>query len=466
MGGVLFSIEVTATYYVVSNLWRAFFCSVWCCLLFTIVNMNDVSNLLNHVVFEPFTFSHEAWLYAFLGLLCGLLGALIVECTHRLVYLRKTRKIPYISLRFPYTLTAAAVCAIITFQTPFLRQDDHSAMKHFFQDRTPPSVWRDDETGVNLLIFFIAKCVMTIISYSCPIPAGIFIPVFVAGGAFGRFFGYIVNAVIGSNHIGVFAVVGAAALTSSVTHTLSVAVIVFELTGDMHYMMVMLIAVVVAFAVGSSLSPSIYDALMDMKGLPFLPTLRPSRIYKQRAKHVMKTDFFSLHKECTLTVLADRLETGLKDIQRIPIISDSLQLVADVNLSDLRKYLVSTYFDTRGALPSDLRTRLDTYFDRLLHLSSQAYVTSTQLQLLPDGQLPHHSSNQRVIEAREFWSLPVDWSSPELELDDAPLSVSENTPLAKVHFMFMMLGLSQLYVLRDGTLVGYITRDSFSHKVK
>ena len=34
IGGVLFSIEVTSTYYMVSNLWKAFFCSVWGILAF------------------------------------------------------------------------------------------------------------------------------------------------------------------------------------------------------------------------------------------------------------------------------------------------------------------------------------------------------------------------------------------------------------------------------------------------
>lgn len=37
MGGVLFSIEVTATYYMVSNLWKAFFCATWSVVAFKIV---------------------------------------------------------------------------------------------------------------------------------------------------------------------------------------------------------------------------------------------------------------------------------------------------------------------------------------------------------------------------------------------------------------------------------------------
>ena len=38
VGGVLFSIEVTTTYYVVSNLWRSFFCSIWCVIMFELIS--------------------------------------------------------------------------------------------------------------------------------------------------------------------------------------------------------------------------------------------------------------------------------------------------------------------------------------------------------------------------------------------------------------------------------------------
>jgi CBS domain-containing protein len=61
----------------------------------------------------------------------------------------------------------------------------------------------------------------------------------------------------------------------------------------------------------------------------------------------------------------------------------------------------------------------------------------------------------------EFWNTPVDLKSPALVTDNAPLSVSEHTPLAKVHYLFLMLGLSQLYITHKGALKGIITRDSF-----
>ncbi len=39
IGGVLFSIEVASTYYMVSNLWRAFFCATSGILMFRILDL-------------------------------------------------------------------------------------------------------------------------------------------------------------------------------------------------------------------------------------------------------------------------------------------------------------------------------------------------------------------------------------------------------------------------------------------
>lgn len=74
-------------------------------------------------------------------------------------------------------------------------------------------------------------------------------------------------------HPGVYAVVGSAAFTGGVTHTISTAVIVFELTGQLHYILPVMIAVLVANAICSYLQPSIYDSIIQIKHLPYLPNI-------------------------------------------------------------------------------------------------------------------------------------------------------------------------------------------------
>lgn len=69
------------------------------------------------------------------------------------------------------------------------------------------------------------------------------------------------------------AVPGAAALAGAVTHTVSTAVIVFELTGQIAHILPVMIAVILANAVAQSLQPSLYDSIIRIKKLPYLPEL-------------------------------------------------------------------------------------------------------------------------------------------------------------------------------------------------
>lgn len=57
------------------------------------------------------------------------------------------------------------------------------------------------------------------------------------------------------------------------THTVSTAVIVFELTGQIAHILPVMIAVILANAVAQSLQPSLYDSIIRIKKLPYLPEL-------------------------------------------------------------------------------------------------------------------------------------------------------------------------------------------------
>lgn len=82
-----------------------------------------------------------------------------------------------------------------------------------------------------------------------PIPCGMFMPQFVVGAAFGRLIGEIIstifpNGIPGSDQPifpGVYAVVGAAALTGAITHSVSVAMICCEITGQLIYIIPLMV---------------------------------------------------------------------------------------------------------------------------------------------------------------------------------------------------------------------------------
>lgn len=78
-----------------------------------------------------------------------------------------------------------------------------------------------------------------------PVPFGIFVPLVAIGAGFGRGIGELVRVWFGSDTQvleggvivpGGYALVGAAAVAAGVTHTISSAVIIFELTGQLNHL--------------------------------------------------------------------------------------------------------------------------------------------------------------------------------------------------------------------------------------
>jgi chloride channel 7 len=72
---------------------------------------------------------------------------------------------------------------------------------------------------------------------------------------------------------GVFAMVGAGAFMAGVSRlTLSLAVIVMEMTNEVHFLLPLLIAIMVAKWVADALEHALYHSLLEFKNVPFLPS--------------------------------------------------------------------------------------------------------------------------------------------------------------------------------------------------
>jgi chloride channel 3/4/5 len=96
----------------------------------------------------------------------------------------------------------------------------------------------------------ICKFLLMILAFGIRIPGGIFIPSMVIGCLSGRIVGILVeNLAVWANWNikiipGVYAMVGAAATISGVTRmTVSLAVILFELTGGLTYILPLMIGI-------------------------------------------------------------------------------------------------------------------------------------------------------------------------------------------------------------------------------
>lgn len=111
-------------------------------------------------------------------------------------------------------------------------------------------------------------------------------------------------------NLGGYALVGAAAFSGAVTHTVSVGVIAFEMTGQITHTVPVMIAVLISNAIAALLQPSMYDSIIVIKKLPYLPDLLPSSsgMYNIFVEHFMVRDVKFIWQSISYTALKNILK--------------------------------------------------------------------------------------------------------------------------------------------------------------
>lgn len=376
IGGVLFSIEVTSVYFAVRNYWRGFFAAVCGAMMFRLLAVwfNDEETLTalfktDFKVGYPFD-PQELFVFALVGVMSGFLGALFVW-VHRqyVIFMRKNKKMKAFlqKSRLLYPLVIMLLLSTLTFPPGFGQfmaggMTNHHQVVDLFSNVTwtkeELSVqefeivenWRTPWTGVfvNLIVYITFTFCATVVASTLPVPSGIFIPVFKMGAALGRFMGEAMACTFpnglrygGHNHIiipGGYSIVGAAALAGAVTHTISTSVIVFELTGQITHILPVMIAVLIANAIAQLLQPSVYDSIIQIKKLPYLPDIltATSGAYNIYVEDFMVRDVKYIWYGITYRQLKNILKEH-KKIRSLPLVDspDSMILLGSIQRSEL-----------------------------------------------------------------------------------------------------------------------------------
>ena len=102
-------------------------------------------------------------------------------------------------------------------------------------------------------------------------PGGIFTPTFAMGAVFGQLYVAVVFRLLNSYGVdlieyrGVYSILGAAAMTASVTRTVSVAMIVLELNGHLSHAVPIMVCVLASYATSEYLKPeSFFEMLANL----------------------------------------------------------------------------------------------------------------------------------------------------------------------------------------------------------
>uniref|UniRef100_A0A914ZQB7 Chloride channel protein n=1 Tax=Parascaris univalens TaxID=6257 RepID=A0A914ZQB7_PARUN len=295
------------------------------------------------------------FIFALMGLFCGITGAIFIWIHRQMVlFLRRNSFMKIIFQRnwIVYPIVICAFYATLTHPIGFGRYITGEVvfsrtLKDFFMNCTwsaDPSRfeacsgsvavrWSADESiFAELTVFVIGFYFLSIVASTLPVPAGIFMPVFVIGAGMGRLFGEIVahqfpDGLRGDRQMlvypGIYAVVGASSFCGAVTHTVSVAVIAFELTGQLLHILPVMIAVIIANITCSSFQPSFFDSIIKIKHLPYLPDIpkSTSEVHTIRAEQIMITNVRFLTKKSTYRELQDLL-ICMPRLRAFPVVDD------------------------------------------------------------------------------------------------------------------------------------------------
>ncbi|XP_073173093.1 chloride channel protein ClC-Kb isoform X2 [Lepidochelys kempii] len=387
ISGVLFSIEVMSSHFAVRDYWRGFFsatCGAFMFRLLAVFNSEQetITALFktNFKIDFPFDLP-ETFFFMVLGGICGVLSCAYLFCQRWLLgYVRRnmiTAKL--LATDKPiYSSLVALLLASITFPPSLghfmasrLSMKEH--LTSLFDNQTwgllsqnaslarPPQVdpenlwieWWEPRITIygSLALFLVMKFWMLIVATTMPMPAGYFMPLFVYGAAIGRLVGEVVaflfphgiqsDGVVNTITPGGYALAGAAAFSGSVTHTLSTALLAFEVTGQIAHILPVILAVLVANAIAQKFQPSFYDGTIIVKKLPYLPRIRSRHIgsYRVTTDQFMNTHFAVLAKGASFEEILS-VVTSTDDLE-YPIVesTESLMLVGMVQRAELIRYL-------------------------------------------------------------------------------------------------------------------------------
>lgn len=454
VGGVLFSLEEVSLYFPSKVMFRAFACALTAALTLRAIDPFGTGRI---VLFEVEYDTDWRWaevpFFLLLGVFGGVYGAAFTKLNtywSRTVRGKLFARQPILEVAIVTSLTA-----LLAWRNPYLRMGGAELISDLFQKCNAhdsldglcvASVWEVRPLLLSLLGALVAKGALAIMTFGLKLPAGIFIPSLAAGAICGRMMGLAIQY-MQWHHAdsavgwclsdtpcvvpGVYAMVGAAATLSGVTRTtISLVVIMFELTGRLTYSLPVMLAILLARTIADALEPAnIYEKGIQASGLPYLNPDLP-------------------HLWADASVL-DALDTNVN-----PIWLDRPNTLA--SLEQKLSHLAAGLGHPDGGFPLLVpdptsthapAARLVGYISapELEHalVSLRAYAPTTLCTFNGLGD----------VSQTPFEGDPLDLTR---YVDSAPISIRIHTPLELVHQYFHRMGMRYLVVLEHGRFRGMI----------
>jgi chloride channel 7 len=330
IGGVLFSLEEGASFWSTKLTWRCFFCAMT--TVFTVYAINTANSQFGHsdstAMFSFGEFyslqgeksNYSVWelsLFMLIGSLGGIIGAVFNSFNMQLFQWRSVLLTSKLS-RLTEALVVTVVMTLFAFVLPLLwtkctplptdmegwvdqekmlvadlvamycpKETHYNELASLYLTDSDVSIKQlfhfreigDDNVSTfssfALFQFLIPYIVMACVTCGTAVPAGMFVPSLLSGAAFGRLVGHLLHRLDNTRGTfadsGTYALMGAAAITGGIARmTISLTVMILEATGDMQYVLPLMLTVMAARLVGNVFTEGLYDNHIHCRHLYFL----------------------------------------------------------------------------------------------------------------------------------------------------------------------------------------------------
>eukprot|EP00592_Proboscia_alata_P028268 CAMPEP_0194446072 /NCGR_PEP_ID=MMETSP0176-20130528/128221_1 /TAXON_ID=216777 /ORGANISM="Proboscia alata, Strain PI-D3" /LENGTH=994 /DNA_ID=CAMNT_0039272717 /DNA_START=152 /DNA_END=3137 /DNA_ORIENTATION=- len=348
--------------------------------------------------------------------------------------------------------------------------DADTAIKQLFHFRESGEDDSSTFSSAALFLFFFPYILMATVVYGIAVPSGLFVPSLLSGAAFGRLCGHLLHKLDHTSGTfadsGTYALMGAAAVLGGMARmTISLTVILLEATGDMQYVLPLMLTLMAARFTGNVFNEGLYDIHIKLRSIPFLEEEVPAiaERYEIVAGQVMsKTDVKCLRPVERAGVVYDLLRSCRHGTFPIVDTASGGTLYGTASRSMLCTLLQRRAFGDPGVLSESAYTPNDP--DSPNNNGNNSDISRLGPKRL--SPLVQWDTIERVFPRyptiEDVEMRPNDrncWLDLRPYANTAPFTVNETASIQRSYRLFRTLGLRQLCVVNhNNQVVGIITR--------
>lgn len=329
-----------------------------------------------------------------------------------------------------------------------------TAIKQLFHFREAGADDTSTFSSGALFFFFCPYILMATLTYGIAVPSGLFVPSLLSGAAFGRLVGHLLHKIDHTNGTfadsGTYALIGAAAVLGGMARmTISLTVILLEATGDMQYVLPLMLTLMAARFTGNVFNEGLYDIHIHLKNIPFLEPDVPTIAERSEivAGQVMSTEVKCLRPVERAGVVYDLLRSCGHGTFPIVDMASGGTLYGTAS-----RYMLCTLLQRRAFGSPDVLEDYDTPHQ---NLGPRRLSPLVQWDTIERAYPRYPKIDQ--VEMRE--SDRNCWLDLRPYANTAPYTVNETASIQRTYRLFRTLGLRFLCVVNhNNQVVGIITR--------